>query len=205
VAGVNWWLLAARCDGFALGGLLAIILADPMAERARKRAIIWSSGGGALAMLLVALLAATGRLLDIGGPITMGVRTAVASLGSFALVALLICHAGHPLFAFLRSRPLVYLGTISYGIYLYHHPIVLSSRPLSNFIGISPGPALWTIECALTLGVAALSWHLIERPILRLKDRISYRGDEAETPRPEGVGLPTRYAIQALKTSAVSS
>jgi peptidoglycan/LPS O-acetylase OafA/YrhL len=198
-------LLAARCDGFTLGGLLAIILADPIAETARKRAMTCAVGLGALAMLLVALMAATGRLFDVGGPITMGVRTTVASLGSFALVALLICHAGHPLFGFLRSRPLVYFGTISYVIYLYHHQIVLSSRPLCNFIGISPGPALWAIECALTLGVATLSWQLIERPILRLKDRIPYPGEEIETRRAQGAALPCLYPTsQALKTSAVS-
>lgn len=137
-----------------------------------------------MAGLPVALMAVTGRLFDVGGPITMGVRTTVASLASFALVAVLICHAGHPLFAFLRSRPLVYLGTISYGIYLYHHPIVLSSQPISNFIGISRGPFLYAIECGLTLGIAMLSWHLIERPILRLKDRISYRSDPVAARHP---------------------
>jgi peptidoglycan/LPS O-acetylase OafA/YrhL len=202
-AGVNWWLLAGRCDGFALGGLLAVILADPSAETGRKRAMTWGIGLGTLAMLLVALMAATGRLFDVGGPITMGVRTTVASLGSFALVAFLICHSGHPLFTFLRSRPLVYLGTISYGIYLYHHPIVQSSQLLSNLIGVSPGPALYAIECALTLGVAALSWHLVERPILRLKDRIAYQS-ETDTRAGQPATMPGLYASQALGTSAAS-
>jgi peptidoglycan/LPS O-acetylase OafA/YrhL len=154
-------------------------------------------------MLLVALMAATGRLFDVGGPITMGVRTTVASLGSFALVAFLICYSGHPLFTLLRSRPLVYLGTISYGIYLYHHPIVQSSQLLGNLIGVSPGPALYAIECALTLGVAALSWHLVERPILRLKDRIAYQS-ETDTRAGQPATMPGLYASQALGTSAAS-
>jgi len=203
VAGVNWWLLAGRCDGFALGGLLAVILADPNAETGHKRAMTWGVGLGALASLLVVLMAATGRLFDVGGPITMGVRTTVASLASFALVAFLICHAGHPLFALLRSRPLVYLGTISYGIYLYHHPIVLSSQPLGNLIGVAPGPALYAIECALTLGIATLSWHLIERPILRLKDRIPYRS-EAVPRADQAAALTGLFPSQSLSTSAAS-
>jgi peptidoglycan/LPS O-acetylase OafA/YrhL len=203
VAGVNWWLLAGRCDGFALGGLLAVILADPIAETGRKRAMTWGVGLGTLAMLLVALMAATGRLFDIGGPITLGVRATAASLGSFALVALVICHAGHPLFAFLRSPPLVYLGTISYGIYLYHHPIVQSPQLLSDYIGVPPGPALWATECALTLGVAVLSWHLIERPILRLKDRIPYENETVRRPG-RAADLNGSYQSQSYSTSAAS-
>ncbi len=203
VAGINWWLLAGRCDGFALGGLLAVLLADPIAETGRKRSMNWAIGLGAIAMLLVAIMAATGRLFDVGGPITMGVRTTVASLGSFTLVTVLFCHSGHRLFAFLRSRPLVYLGTISYGIYLYHHLIVLSSRSVSDFTGISPGPALWTIECALTLGVAALSWHVIERPILRFKDRIPYQS-ESVSGLGQTVARKGSYHGQSLPASAAS-
>ena len=45
-------------------------------------------------------------------------------LGSFILVSLVVCHSGHPALALLRKAPLVYLGTISYGIYLYHFPII---------------------------------------------------------------------------------
>ena len=60
------------------------------------------------------------------------------------------------------------------------------SQPLSDFIAVSPGPALCAIECALTLGVAVLSWHLIERPILRLKDRIPYRREHTHAPRSSG-------------------
>ena len=118
-------------------------------------------------------------------------------------MTVLFCHSGHRLFAFLRSRPLVYLGTISYGIYLYHHLIILSSRSVSDFTGISPGPALWTIECALTLCVAALSWHLIERPILRLKDRIPYQS-ESVSGLGQTVALKSSYHGQSLPASAAS-
>jgi peptidoglycan/LPS O-acetylase OafA/YrhL len=76
---------------------------------------------------------------------------------------------------FLRLRPVVYLGTISYGIYLWHQAFIekihqwggWSDNPLPN------GPFLVHAFGALALAilVASASWHLVERPILRLKDR----------------------------------
>ncbi len=180
-AGVHWWLLAARSDGFALGGLLAAILADSDAERARRRARGWAAVLGALAVLFVVYLGATGRLVDAGSASILGVHATVASLTSFALVAMLVCHAGHPVFAPLRIAPLVYLGTISYGIYLYHHPIVQISFTLKRLFGVGMTPALWSTEGVLTLTAAVASWHLIERPILRLKDRVPYRQAAVES------------------------
>jgi peptidoglycan/LPS O-acetylase OafA/YrhL len=179
LAGFSGWLLAGRCDGFALGGLLAAILADPDAARARRGAQITALVLGTLAGLLWAGLALAGRLWVSGGNVTTPVRLTIASLAAFALVCSVVCHAGHPLLAPLRSRPLVYLGTISYGIYLYHHPIVLLLTGTSGPV-LDPwrSPALWTLPMVLTLAVAVVSWHLIEQPILKLKDRFQYERDE---------------------------
>lgn len=54
----------------------------------------------------------------------------------------------------------------SYGLYLYGFPITQAILALSPGIG---RPALFATALGLTLGVAALSWHLIEKPFLRLK------------------------------------
>lgn len=76
---------------------------------------------------------------------------------------------------FLRLRPMVYLGTISYGIYLWHQAFIekihqwggWSKNPLPN------GPFLVHAfgALAITIVVASASWYLVERPVLRLKDR----------------------------------
>jgi peptidoglycan/LPS O-acetylase OafA/YrhL len=187
MTGFSWWILAGRCDGFALGGLLAAIVANRDTLTARRQIAKCAFGLAGFAVVLMVILAANGRLFSNGGYITVGMRTTVASCGSFALVAAVLYHAGHPLLAFLRMRVIVYLGTISYGIYLYHHPIIQMSHPLGRLLGLAPGPALWGTECALTLFLAVLSWHLIERPILRLKDRVPYQRDPASDP-----GHPSR-------------
>lgn len=73
----------------------------------------------------------------------------------------------------LASRPLVALGAISYGIYVYHFPV------LFWFLGTIPkGPVLFTLSLAVTLVVAAASWHWFESPILRLKTRFPQKSAE---------------------------
>jgi peptidoglycan/LPS O-acetylase OafA/YrhL len=75
----------------------------------------------------------------------------------------------------LESRPLVALGRISYGVYLYHMPIYLAVSRLepSGPITYSQYTALAALRVGLTLLAAQLSFKLIESPLLALKDRWS--------------------------------
>jgi peptidoglycan/LPS O-acetylase OafA/YrhL len=77
----------------------------------------------------------------------------------------------------LEARWLAGLGRISYGFYLYHNLIpdlTRNHRAQALFGGAVP---LWahTLGIAasfgISLGLALLSWRLIEEPILRLKTR----------------------------------
>lgn len=71
--------------------------------------------------------------------------------------------------AVLRNRALAWLGLISYGIFLWHHPIVGEMAKVDwgqwRFVGITLSTAAIAIVCA------TLSYYLFERPILRFKDR----------------------------------
>jgi peptidoglycan/LPS O-acetylase OafA/YrhL len=61
--------------------------------------------------------------------------------------------------------PIVYVGTISYMVYLCH-------RPVLELVSGRFGPALDTIvSLAITLALASLSWFVLERPLQRYKDR----------------------------------
>jgi peptidoglycan/LPS O-acetylase OafA/YrhL len=73
---------------------------------------------------------------------------------------------------FLRWPPVVYLGLISYGIYLWHQGWIEKAeswqgRPVFH----SSFPAVVTVAFAWTLVTASLSWFLVERPLLRTRDR----------------------------------
>jgi peptidoglycan/LPS O-acetylase OafA/YrhL len=75
----------------------------------------------------------------------------------------------------LTARPIVYAGTISYGLYLYHGfmPYVLG-RYVEGFVTMH-----WATRAVLlttsTIVVASVSWRFFEAPILLLKDRLSDR------------------------------
>ncbi len=62
----------------------------------------------------------------------------------------------------LSFRPLVWLGTISYGAYLWHWPIdVMLTTERAHVTGV----ALHALRMAITLAVAALSHRLLEAPV----------------------------------------
>jgi peptidoglycan/LPS O-acetylase OafA/YrhL len=64
----------------------------------------------------------------------------------------------------LAWRPLVYVGQISYGIYLWHYPIF---HWLTSYqTGLSEWP-LFALRVAISVATAALSFHLVEMPIRR--------------------------------------
>lgn len=112
-----------------------------------------------LAVLAAASHRATGSAAEFqGGLLTL---VAVAAIAVIAPVAL---HQGGLVARALAWAPLVWLGTISYGVYLWHWPIFLVLN--GERTGWS-GWALFAVRCAATLLVAAVSWWVIEEPIRR--------------------------------------
>jgi peptidoglycan/LPS O-acetylase OafA/YrhL len=76
----------------------------------------------------------------------------------------------------LEAKPILYLGRISYGIYVYHLLIPEVFGPVLKALGadLAPkGPAEFLIYSSLTVAVASASWFAIERPINRLKHRLA--------------------------------
>ena len=127
------------------------------------------------AVLAVALLVHLGTL----GAITidqkaLNEKATLTALASYAIIAFVSLHAGHPLLFLLRTRVLTYLGTISYGIYLYHYSIYHNRYFIKSMFQPARGTLIWSIEVIQTLVVASLSWHFIEKRLLRLKDRVPY-------------------------------
>ena len=67
-------------------------------------------------------------------------------------------------------RVMVWLGTISYGVYLWHFAILVSGHAA---LGWLPSP----IELGLLAGVSVLfgwaSWRLVEKPALRYRPQLT--------------------------------
>ena len=68
-------------------------------------------------------------------------------------------------------RPLVYLGKISYGLYLFHQLFIeIVLHPYSAHLDLRDHPFVAAIVAlSMTIATAALTYHYFERPILKYK------------------------------------
>ena len=87
-----------------------------------------------------------------------------------ALVIIDLCAPGSLLARGLVSRPLVGLGRISYGVYLWHVPVFLLFGALS--VADEAHPLMNVLPAwGATFAVALISYAVVERPALALKRR----------------------------------
>ena len=90
-------------------------------------------------------------------------------LAAAGVALVLIAAATHPALAFGRclDNPVMrWLGERSYGIYLWHWPVFMLTRPGIDLRHLDDGEAL-ALRLALTLAVAALSYRYLEMPVRR--------------------------------------
>lgn len=175
--GYDSWLLIARADGFALGGLLAAILSrrtNPAVDGKRLSNVFRLLAVSSLVYL--AIVIARGDLPSFGRP-PKGAALPVLGLNALflAIVGLVVLNAGKPAVRWLRNRRLCRIGTISYGLYMYHFVVLMLVGDIAHALG-RRGKPFWmdVLMMALTFLLARWSWRFIEEPLLNLKDRFSY-------------------------------
>lgn len=90
-----------------------------------------------------------------------------------ALLIACVCHPASFLGKLLAWKPLRWIGSRSYGIYLWHYPIIVLGTPVHE-IG---NPVYWrvTIQLLLILLLAELSYRFIEMPIRKKGFRLYFR------------------------------
>ena len=149
-----------RAAGLLIGAALALVWVPGELKGRGQRVPIDLIGFFALGLLILLNL----RLDEF---------TPVLYRGGFALVAVttaaLIAVAVHPrarlLSAALSWKPLCWVGTRSYGIYLWHWPVFMLTRPqLDVVLG---GASLLALRLVLTAVLAELSYRFVETPIRR--------------------------------------
>lgn len=145
-----------RASSLLIGMFLALVTSGKRPRLETKiRQILGAVG---LAGLVVMCVVLNGSM-----PFTYNGGLVVCS----ALAAMLIYSVIWPdkgaLHTFLASKPMVWIGKRSYGIYLWHYPIILLLTP-QNMAGSLPALNM-LLAVALTFGLSALSYTFIETPI----------------------------------------
>lgn len=148
-------------------------------------------GMGVAGLLVIAVMIwRTGQyssFLYRGGFVLLSVAT--------VLVIAAIAHPACRLGPALGREPLRWIGVRSYGIYLYHFPIIVLTTPASDhgFDLLRAVP-----QVAAILVVSALSWHYVEEPIRHGALGRLFARLRAEGWRPEALPQRGRLALAGL-------
>lgn len=173
----NMILPFACLDSLGAGALLAY-LSDPRYGSQQRGEKLAAACGFWGVPLLCGLQAVITPLWDkpIGIFADYVVKDAALSMVATWLIAAAASGLRPPLGLVLSARPVRFLGAISYGIYLYHmFMLVIAPRGLKaiGFNDAAPWVVAW-IQVALSIGVATLSWFVLERPLNQLKRHFVY-------------------------------
>ena len=194
---VAW--LPSYLDLFALGMLLAVASAwfvqhDSEPTWLGHRLMPWASWvGAALCFWAVSHVVANREIIYV---LTPGINLARQELyGVFAFLLLLPAVFGPQdrtlVRRLLRSWPVASIGVISYGIYLWHLNLIDESIKWMDWRpGAIPFWILTLFVLAVSVGFASASYFGLERPILRLKDRIGWWDPRSQSPKSDTTAQP---------------
>ena len=149
-----------RASGLLLGVALAMVWAP-----GRLRSNVTDGGRAVLDGVGVAALLGLGLLMA-----TLGEFSTVLYRGGFLLTGVLsvvviavLVHPAARLGTALGIAPLRWIGLRSYGIYLWHWPVFMLTRPELDVSW--PGWVVVAVRLGLTVGIAELSFRFVEMPV----------------------------------------
>jgi peptidoglycan/LPS O-acetylase OafA/YrhL len=159
-------------DSLGMGALLAHATRTGGPLQAKKLA------GACRAVGLPLLLAVdTYRLVRGEDAVTVALRDLALALVGAWLVHAATGQVSPTAGRLLCCRPMVYLGTISYGIYVWHGLVPALAQHVEWLpYPERPGLAKFLAVTAASVALAALTWHLFEGPLNGLKRYFPYAG-----------------------------
>jgi peptidoglycan/LPS O-acetylase OafA/YrhL len=165
--GLNYYGPLAHAHGLLIGCAIGLVMT--LRPRTLPATPVLAPVG------LAALLGAVVLINDTPQQSLASLYTLVAELGAAALIVGLVTMPGSAVSRVFGCSPMAWVGTRSYAIYLWQSPLIfLATRHhVSPFVGAVGAVA-----------AAAVSWVVVERPFLRMKDRFS------SIPQAPSAGIP---------------
>jgi peptidoglycan/LPS O-acetylase OafA/YrhL len=159
-----------------------MFLVGVLFQKNSERLLAWLRGRWAATLVVYCVLAGVGSSLlkfNLGNTIGLPLFLVLAAVT----------------FAAALSRPhlsdkLLRRNDISYGVYIYHMPVV----NLLLAVGLAGNAIGFPIALCVTLVCAALSWRLVEKPAMRLKKHPLYTHESLRPAPKSATGAESRAA-----------
>jgi peptidoglycan/LPS O-acetylase OafA/YrhL len=201
---IRWWLhlrglpaqagyefTIARWDALAAGALLAALMRQPSSSNWLARRMGFITGASAVALALFVVYQRGFHSNDLAVQIW---GQSLIALLSASLVYYCVASGPRGESAVQRAmsaRWLRFFGKYSYAIYVFHFPIqLILSYYFTDALNTGGGTmqlfklvAYLALVLAVSTLAALLSWRLIEKPCLDLKDRLAPRSQHPATAR----------------------
>ncbi|WP_376774477.1 acyltransferase family protein [Paenibacillus eucommiae] len=150
-----------RSFALLIGAALAIVWPSQRLTSqisSKTRLMLDSTGGFGLVLILLMMgqMSEYESFVYRGGLVLLSVLTAI--------VVAVLAHPASRLGKLMGCKPLRWIGVRSYGIYLWHYPVIVLTSPVVDTGDIDVLRVVLQIGASLVL--AALSWKFIEEPIL---------------------------------------
>ncbi|WP_430535756.1 acyltransferase family protein [Listeria rocourtiae] len=157
-----------RAFGLLLGGALAFVwpftrLSPHIPTSAKVAVNFAGTASVAIFLFCIATVNEYDSFLYRGGMFLIAINAVV-------MIAT-IAHPASYLSKLFSFKPLRWVGTRSYGIYLWHYPIITLTTPITE-VG-TPNIVRAALQVVATLAIAELSYRFVETPI-RKKGFIAY-------------------------------
>ncbi|HHV65180.1 MAG TPA: acyltransferase family protein [Peptococcaceae bacterium] len=157
-----------RAFALLIGAVLALVWPSNRLSAAlsgTKRLTLDLAGGAGLLIILIMMVKTNEyqTFLYQGGLLLFSIAAAV--------VVAVLAHPASRLGKVFALQPLRWLGACSYGIYLWHYPVIVLTNPVVNTGGTDILRSL--AQIAISVALAALSFYFIEEPIRRGRWKIS--------------------------------